>query len=78
MKKLRIKLIALLLLSSVILSFVGCTQKENGMDRDSNINTNTSVPNCKINGREFYFVSDEAKREWKEPLAKLLSNVLIE
>ena len=77
MKKQRIKLIALILLSMVILSFVGCTQKENDIDSDSDINARASVPNCKINGREFYFVSDEAKQEWKEPLAKLLSNVLI-
>ena len=77
MKKQRIKLIALILLSMVILSFVGCTQKENDIDSDSDINARASVPNCKINGREFYFVSDEVKQEWKEPLAKLLSNVLI-
>ena len=77
MKKQRIKLIAVILLSMVILSFVGCTQKENDIDSDSDINARASVPNCKINGREFYFVSDEVKQEWKEPLAKLLSNVLI-
>lgn len=77
MKKQRIKLIALILLSMVILSFVGCTQKENDIDSDSDINARASAPNCKINGWEFYFVSDEVKQEWKEPLAKLLSNVLI-
>ena len=77
MKKRGIKLIALILLSMVILSFVGCAQNENDINRDSDINAKTSAPNCKINGREFYFVSDEVKQEWKEPLAKLLSNVLI-
>ena len=57
MKKQRIKLIALILLSMVILSFVGCAQNENDTNRDSYINAKTSAPNCKINGREF--VSDD-------------------
>ena len=31
-----------------------------------------------INGRQIYFVNDEARKEWVEPLKKLLSNVYVD
>ena len=69
MKQYRMKWFAFCLSVSVCLSMVGCTS----MFKDDA----PPSADCIINGREFYFVSDETKQEWKAPLAKLLSNVLV-
>ena len=73
-----IKLLSLVMVSILLLLSAGCNSKNEDATADSNCeNVNTAVADCIINGREFYFVSDEVKKEWKESLAKLLSNVLI-
>lgn len=78
MKKQTIKLIALFLSVLVLLSLAGCSSNiENSTGEEDNKTIEASAPDCIINGRDLYFVDAETKKEWKEPLAKLLSNVLI-
>ena len=77
MKKCMIKLFAVLLSAYVLLTVGGCGSG-GSMSHDDGVQIDeASEADCIIGGREFCFVSDEAKQEWKEPLAKLLSNVLI-
>lgn len=66
-----IRFIAVVLTSALFFTLFGCSS------HNENENSRASVADCIINGREICFISDEAKNEWKEPLAKLLSNVLI-
>lgn len=54
------KIIVLCLSLLLCLSLVSCSQSNNY---------------CRIDGMDFYFVSDSDKEEWREPLIKLLSNV---
>ena len=78
MKKQTIKLIALFLSVLVLLSLAGCSSNiENTTGGEENKTIETSAADCIIDGRDLYFVDAETKKEWKEPLAKLLSNVLI-
>ena len=56
------KVIVFLVLISTLLSFTACFF--NNAD-------------CIINGKEIFFVDNTVKKEWKESLAKLLSNVLV-
>lgn len=61
-----------------MLPFVGCSSNnDNTFSSENNKTIEPSKADCIINGRELYFVDEETKNEWKEPLAKLLSNVLI-
>lgn len=73
-----IRLVSVLLAGFILLSIVGCSSKnDNTSNTENNQNVESSDADCIINGRKFYFVDDETKKEWKEPLAKLLSNVLV-
>ena len=44
---------------------------------DGDVDINQETAKYIIKGKEIVFVDDELKKEWKEPLAKLLSNVLV-
>ncbi|MBR4032655.1 MAG: hypothetical protein IKJ07_07980 [Clostridia bacterium] len=68
------RIILLITVLLTILSLLsGC---ENETTVETNCSTDT-VTKTVVAGREIYFVSDATKKEWKEPLAKLLSNVLV-
>ena len=58
----------------ILLSFIGCRSDGSA---SGGSNDEASSADFAVHGRAFHFVSDEAKQEWKEPLAKLLSNVLM-
>lgn len=75
-KKLLVNLLSFIILSAILLLSIGCSSK-NENTTENNQNVESSDADYIINGRKFYFVDDETKKEWKEPLAKLLSNVLV-
>jgi len=76
-KKQILQAISFALLFAFSLSLFACggdtEQKNNGNMK----NTETYNADCIIGGKEIFFVDDDTKKEWKAPLAKLLSNVLV-
>lgn len=64
------KVIISILLIAMHLSFTGCYFQKEEKDQMRNAD-------CIIDGKEIFFVDDTVKKEWKAPLTKLLSNVLI-
>lgn len=74
MKQQITKTICIIVLCALSLGICGCNIKE-----AETVESDISSPeaDCIINGKEFFFVEDEVKKEWKEPIAKLLSNVLV-
>ncbi len=70
----RIKRILLVVLTiGIIISIGGCAS----LPRKADGGDPNGIPDCIVNGKEIYFIDDEAKIEWTEPLAKLLANVLV-
>lgn len=73
-----VRLIAIVLIGIILITIVSCKSKDDqASNYVNNENANIADADCIINGQEIYFVSDESKKEWKKPLAKLLSNVLV-
>ena len=62
------KFVTLTLLIALCLSLCACNRSEQSTKGDAD---------CYINGTEIFFVEESAKDAWREPLAKLLANVLI-
>ena len=78
MKKIINRILAVLCVSVLLLSVIGCSESNQNMSgSDETQNINSAGADCIINGRSFSFVGDEAKKEWKQPLAKLLSNIIV-
>ena len=69
MKKIFLKLTISFLTIALLFTNIGCEAKndEHSTDRES----------CVIGEKEFFFIDDATKQEWKEPIAKLLSNELV-
>ena len=61
-----------LLLGAVLLATVGC-----GTGRGEESNGTERQADCVVGGKAYDFVGDEVKKEWEEPLARLLSNVYL-
>lgn len=78
MKKQIFKIISILLLSAFLLTIIGCSSKDkNGDDSGEAVTPQAYLADCTVNGRDFFFVDYAAKTEWKAPLTKLLSNILV-
>ena len=71
MKKRIIKCVSALLLGAVLLTSFGCNSNKNNDEEP--IATQSYV----VDGKEFSVIDEKAKKEWKEPLAKLLANVRV-
>ena len=73
MKKIFIKLASVILLGATLFTSVGCVSDQNKTEDEEPIATQSYV----VEGKEFFFIDDEVKKEWEEPLAKLLANVRV-
>ena len=71
MKKRIIKCVSALLFGAVLLTSFGCNSNKNNDEEP--IATQSYV----VDGKEFSVIDQKAKKEWKEPLAKLLANVRV-
>lgn len=71
MKKRIIKCVSALLFGAVLLTIFGCNSNKNNDEEP--IATQSYV----VDGKEFFVIDEKAKKEWKEPLAKLLANVRV-
>ncbi len=68
------RIVAFIILFIISLSLFACEKEKT--DENKSIDQGADVKRI-INGNEIVFVDDELKDDWKEPLAKLLSNVLV-
>jgi len=59
----------------MLLLLAGCVYQSK--DGNEEAPAQSPAADCVINGRGFYFVKDEVRQTWTEPLAKLLSNVRV-
>ena len=71
MEKRIVKLLACLLLGATLLTSFGCNSNKN--KDEETIPTQSYV----VDGKEFFVIDEKAKKEWKEPIAKLLANVRV-
>ncbi|MBO5415227.1 MAG: hypothetical protein J6A83_01180 [Clostridia bacterium] len=79
MKGYTIRLVALTVLAALLITCAGC-RVNNTSDGEAELTKASSTEekcDCIIAGKKIYFVDDSQKREWRAPLAKLLSNVLV-
>ena len=70
-------MISALLVISFMITLTACSREETVTPDAQVTDISSSSPDCIIGGKNIYFVSPEAKKEWYEPLAKLLSNVYV-
>ena len=71
MKKRIIKCVSALLFGAILLTSAGCNSNKNNDEEP--ITTQSYV----VDGKEFFVIDEKVKKEWKEPLAKLLANVRV-